>query len=79
MSSAQAWTLIAFVGTLVTGLLAAVGTLHSSLRSSMGDLRAAVEAGFRTVGVRFEGIERRLDNLDRDVQALSDRVFRDRG
>jgi hypothetical protein len=30
------------------------------------------------VSQRFDGVDRRLDALDRDVQALTDRVFRDR-
>ena len=78
MTAAQNWTLLAFVGTLATGLLAAVFALHQSVRGAMGDLRESMVSGFRALEVRFEGVDRRLDALDRDVQALSDRVFRDR-
>ena len=39
-----------------------------SLRSEVGGLRAEMNARFETVGVR-------MDSLDRDVQAVANRVF----
>lgn len=38
----------------------------------------AVDIRFDAVDRRFDGVDRRLDALDLDVQALTDRVFRDR-
>lgn len=36
------------------------------------------EALMAVVATRFDGVDHRLEALDRDVQALTDRVFRDR-
>ena len=48
----------------------------SELRSEVGGLRTEMNARFETVEVRFEAVNTRLDGLDRDVQALVGRVFR---
>jgi hypothetical protein len=71
------------------GTLSDVRGSMSDLRGAMADLRQTMADGFRSVdarlaaheqvtNLRFDGIDRRLDGLDRDVQALSDHVFRDR-
>jgi hypothetical protein len=63
-TGAQTWALI--------GLLGAFASLAMMMVIlSFQSLRAAIDT-------RFDGVDRRLDNLDRDVQALTDRVFRDR-
>jgi hypothetical protein len=51
-------------------------SVRSELRSEVGGLRTEMNARFETVDVRFEAVNTRLDGLDRDVQALVDRVFR---
>jgi hypothetical protein len=46
------------------------------LRNEMNARFEAVDARFQAVDARFDAVNSRLDNLDRDVQALSERVFR---
>ena len=60
MTEAQGWTLLAMVGVL----LSVIGGL---VVNQFHLLRGYLDA-------RFEGVNSRLDHLDRDVQAL----FRDR-
>ena len=60
MTEAQGWTLLALVGVL----LSVIGGL---IVNQIHVLRGYLDA-------RFEGVNSRLDHLDRDVQAL----FRDR-
>ena len=60
MTEAQGWTLLALVGVL----LSVIGGL---IVNQFHVLRGYLDA-------RFEGVNSRLDHLDRDVQAL----FRDR-
>jgi hypothetical protein len=45
-----------------------IGGLRNEIRSEIGGLRVEMNARFDTVNVR-------IDNLDRDVQALTDKVF----
>jgi hypothetical protein len=53
----QAWTLIALVGTVAAGTLASITSLHQGVRASIGNLRQTMD-----------GVDRRLDSLDRDVK-----------
>jgi hypothetical protein len=75
MGNAQGWTLIGIVATFATLSMTMVVFSFQSLRSEMTARFERLEGVF---GARFDGVDRRLDGLDRDVQALSDRVFRDR-
>jgi hypothetical protein len=45
-----------------------IGSLRNEMKSEIGGLRVEMNARFDTVNVR-------IDNLDRDVQALTDKVF----
>ena len=64
MNDAQGWTLLALVGVL----LSVIGGL---MVNQFHLLRGYLD-------VRFESVDRRLDHLDRDVQALiRDRFGRD--
>ncbi len=64
LSNAQSWTIIA----AFIGALAVISTL---VVAQVASLRAYLDA-------RFNGVDRRLDGLDRDVQALTERFYRDR-
>jgi len=90
LSGAQVWTVIGgffgMIAVLMTLMLANVASLRSTIQDKVDGLAGrmdarfeAVDARFEAVDARFEGVNRRLDNLDRDVQALTGRVFRDRG
>jgi len=62
MTEPQVWTLIAVFATATFGMLVIVSTLFVRvLRAEIGGLRTEMTA--------------RIDNLDRDVQALVKRTF----
>ena len=81
MTEPQVWTIIGvfaatLLGTmtllstvLMRSISAQITSLHNEMMTGFASLRAEMNARFETVNVR-------LDNLDRDVQALSERVFR---
>ncbi|GAA1466176.1 hypothetical protein GCM10017607_31450 [Microbacterium thalassium] len=64
------------VGAQIGGLRAEMLGEIGGLRGEIGGLRGEV-AGLHA---RFDGLEKRMDHLDRDVQAITDRLWRgDRG
>jgi hypothetical protein len=64
VTDAQSWTLLTMVGVLL-------GVIGGLLVNQFHLLRGYLDA-------RFDGVDRRLDHLDRDVQALiRDRFGRD--
>jgi hypothetical protein len=69
MTNAQSWTLLGFVGVL----LSVIGAL---LINQFHLLRAYIDARFDTVDARFDAVDGRFDSLDRDVQALTTAFFR---
>ena len=65
MTEPQVWTLIAVFAAAVFGMITIVSTLFIRvLRAEIGVLRADIQR-----------LETRLDNLDRDVQALMRHTF----
>ncbi|HEY5224755.1 MAG TPA: hypothetical protein VIJ18_17120 [Microbacteriaceae bacterium] len=69
MTEPQVWTLIGVFATAVFGMITVVSTLFVRIiRSEIGGLRGEMAA-------RFEAVDKRFDYLDRDVQALTKRVF----
>jgi hypothetical protein len=69
MTEPQVWTLIGVFAALMTGMLTLVATLFVRvLRSEIGGLRGEIS------GLRAE-MTARIDNLDRDVQALVKHTF----
>lgn len=77
-TTAQGWALIGLVAAFATMSMTMVAFSFNSLRAEMAARFDAVDSRFDGVDHRFDGVDRRLDNLDRDVQALTDRGFRDR-
>lgn len=67
MSNAQSWTLI---GGFLAILVAMVGLVLAAVRAEIGILRGEL------TGLRGELVAR-LDALDRDVQRLYERFFRE--
>ncbi len=75
------------VGGLGAEMRAEIGGLRSEVGSEIGGLRAEMRGeigGLRGdvagLHARFDGLEKRMDHLDRDVQAITDRLWRgDRG
>ena len=75
MTDAQGWTLLAMVGVLLSVI---GGLIVNQFHLLRGYLDARFMGLENAVDVRFDGVDRRLDHLDRDVQALiRDRFDRD--
>ena len=75
MTDAQGWTLLAMVGVLLSVI---GGLIVNQFHLLRGYLDARFTGLERAVAARFDGVDRRLDHLDRDVQALiRDRFDRD--
>jgi hypothetical protein len=90
LTEPQVWTIIGiFAATLLgtmTLLTRSIGGQMTSLRNEITSLRNEMMTGFTgfaslraEMNARFVTVNVRLDNLDRDVQALSERVFRNDG
>lgn len=87
MNEPQVWTLIGVFAAALFGLLTLMTTMFvrvirtemGSLRGEMGSLRTEFKAeidGLRTeVRSEIAGVNRRIDSLDRDVQALVKHTF----
>lgn len=90
LTEPQVWTLIAVFGAsmfammgVTTGLFtrvlrAEISGVHGeigSVRGEIGGLRAEMNARFERVDAQFALVESRLEHLDRDVHALTKRVF----
>lgn len=82
VTDAQGWTLLAMVGVLLSVIGALIvhqfGLLRGYLDARFTGLEGSVVARFTglqaSIDARFDAVNRRLDHLDRDVQALmSDR------
>jgi len=83
VSNAQSWTLLGMVGLL----LGTIGSLLVHQVRLVGDridarivgLESTFAARFggleSTMDARFDAVDRRLDHLDRDVQAIAGVVF----
>lgn len=73
MTEPQVWTLIGVFAAMMFGMLTIVSTLFVRvLRAEIGSLRT--EIGGEIGSLRIE-MTSRIDNLDRDVQALVKHTF----
>jgi len=73
MTEPQVWILIGVFAASIFGMFTIISTLfihvlRTEIRGEVGGLRAEM------VG-RFDGLEQRVDGLDRDVQALVKHTF----
>lgn len=74
LSNAQIWTMLG----IVISLLVTVGGLTlATVRSGFDTLRTETTSLRQVMEVRFDGVDHRLDRMDADIQALTNRVFRD--
>ena len=67
MTDAQGWTLLALVGVLLSAI---GGLLVNQFHLLRGYLDARFTGLETSADTRFDALDRRLDHLDRDVQAL---------
>ena len=66
MNDPQIWTLIGvFVAAILGGFTMVITSLTRVIRAEVGGMSA-----------RFDALEKRFDHLDRDVQAITDRMWR---
>jgi hypothetical protein len=80
LTEPQVWVLVGIFATAIFGMLGWQTTsfnrnlmiVRDSLRETM-DLRFAAQDA--RLDARFELLESKLENLDRDIQAISRRVF----
>lgn len=89
MNDPQIWTLIGvFAAAMLGGFTVVISSLSRVIRAEITGLRAEIggkitglrgEIGGEISGLntRFDTLEKRIDHLDRDVQALTNRVLRD--
>jgi phage-related protein len=63
------------MGSFRNEMVVGFDSLRSEVRSEIGGLRAEMNARFEVVDIRFESVNSRIDSLDRDVQALANKVF----
>lgn len=69
MNDPQIWTLIGVFTAVMGTVLGVVTTSFTrTLRAELGAVREVME-------VRFTSVERRLDNLDTDVTAITKRLL----
>lgn len=73
VTDAQGWTLLALVGVLLSVIGGLIVNQFHLLHSYLDARFTGVEG---SIDVRFQSVNQRLDTLDRDVQALTDALFR---
>lgn len=87
LTEPQIWTIIGVFAATLLGTMTLLSTvLMRSISGQITSLRNEMMTGFTgfaslraEMSARFETVNVRLDNLDRDVRALSERVFRSDG
>lgn len=73
MTEPQVWVLIGVFAAAMFGMMGIVTTsFNRTLTSSIDGLRNTMDARFDAMDAKFTG---KFDLLDRDIQALSRRVF----
>lgn len=80
MTEPQVWVLIGVFAASLFGMFTIVSTLflrviRAEIRSESGVVRGEFAALRGEVMGRFDGLEQRVDDLDRDVQALVKHTF----
>ena len=70
----QVWTMIGLMAGVFFGTMTLISTMFTRVvRSEIGGLRGEMNARFDAVEIRFNGVDARIDNLDRDGQFLMNR------
>lgn len=76
MTEPQVWTLIGVFSALMFGMLGVVSSLFVRvLRSEIGGLESRIGGEIGGLRADVRRLDERLDNLDRDVQALMRHTF----
>ncbi len=76
MNEPQIWTVIGVFAATLVGLIAIITQLFMrSISDQFTALRTEMILRFEHQDEKFERMEKQLEGLDRDVQAISKRVF----
>lgn len=76
MNDPEIWTVIGvFAAAMLGGLTLVVTSLSRVIRAEVGGFRAELRAELSGVNSRLDATNTRLEHLDRDVQALTRRVW----
>lgn len=83
MTESQVWVLVGIFATAIFGMLGWQTTsfnrnlmiVRDSLRESIESQGRVMDARFSSLEIRFQRLEHKVDDLDRDVQAISRHVF----
>ena len=83
LTEPQVWALIAVFATAIFGMLSwqtvsvnrNLTIVWDSLRESIESLGKIIDVRFATQDARLEVLERKLEDMDRDIQAISRHVF----
>ena len=69
MTVAQSWALIGLIGVFATAVVTLIGFLLTGVRGEITGLRGEIQSLRADMHARFE-------HMDRDLQAVINRVFR---
>lgn len=76
MTEVQSWVLIGAFATLMTGVLTMFSVSFTRvLRAELGRIDVKFEALETKFDAKFDALEAKFDALDRDVTALTKRIF----
>lgn len=76
LTEPQVWVLIGVFATAIFGMLSwQTVSFNRNLTVVRDSLRESIESQGKIMDVRFEILERKLENMDRDIQAISRHVF----
>lgn len=80
MTEPQTWVLIGIFGTAMFSIIGLqTASFNRNLTTSINALRESMDSKFDAMraesNARFDAMNSKIDALDRDVQALSRRVF----
>ncbi|WP_344756717.1 hypothetical protein [Leifsonella bigeumensis] len=76
LTEPQVWVLMGIFATAIFGMLGwQTASFNRNLTIVRDSLRESIESQGKITNIRLETLERKLDDLDRDVQAISRHVF----
>ncbi len=77
LSEPQVWTIIGVLAATLIGTITLVTQLTlRTITVQITSLRNEMVSSRNETNTQFKAIDRRLDDLDRDIQGIVDKVFR---
>ncbi|HRN29539.1 MAG TPA: hypothetical protein PK781_09140 [Terrimesophilobacter sp.] len=76
MTEPQVWVLMGIFATAIFGMLGwQTASFNRNLMIMRDSLRETMEIRFAMQDARFDALEKKIENLDREVQAIAKHVF----